>query len=109
MKVKTNKTIYQCDFCKKNMLRIDSMKKHEEYCYANPKNATPCNDCMHLEETVNEYQDEYDNIRTSKSFKCAKTGKTLYPLVVLRKGLIDKHPESFEGQERMPQSCEFEA
>lgn len=106
------KTVYQCEFCRRNMFVKHAMEKHIEWCYKNPKNKTKCEGCKHLKETENEYTGFYFNgysesesTRKSKSFKCEKLDKILYPLVVERKELNTKYPETFEGQEPMPKEC----
>ena len=44
--------------------------------------------------------------RTAIAFHCKKLDKMLYPLKVARLKLDEKYPETFEGQELMPNKCE---
>ena len=84
MIVKENVTIYQCEFCKRNMLVKHAMIKHIVWCYKNPANKVKCENCVHLKEVENEYTvfrfngyEETEYTRKSKSFKCEKLDKIL--------------------------------
>ena len=41
------RTAYQCDFCKKLLLNITQIKKHESICFYNPKSKS-CATCKNL-------------------------------------------------------------
>lgn len=106
-----NITLYKCDFCKKKLQRKHAMIKHEKHCTRNPKNRSACSGCVFMKE--GETQVYYPNnsgefgetyIRC-KTFHCEKFKKDLYPYKVVRKGLLEKYPESFEGMEQMPSIC----
>lgn len=112
MKIKENVTVYKCEYCKKKLFRKHSMVRHEEFCSYNPKNTCACSGCEHIEETTNTYYTNYcDNLgyqieKTTIAFHCKKLDKMLYPLKVARLKLDEKYPETFEGQELMPNKCE---
>lgn len=115
MTIKENVTLYKCDFCKKKLQVKHAMAKHEKYCYGRPENQSMCTGCRHLEEIKVEYT-TYDNAydedgprevtRTSKGYHCKKLDKLMYHIGAVKKGLVDKYPETFEGRERMPSECE---
>ena len=109
MIVKT-KTVYQCEYCKRNMFVKSAMEKHIEWCGKNPKNKVACDVCEYLMIIETEYLREFyggESMQKCKGFKCKKRDKELYPLKAVRKGLVDKYPESFEGKELMPKECEY--
>ena len=102
---------YKCDFCKKKLERQSAMIRHEDLCSCNPKNFSACSNCVHLVETTiditrigGEYGEPYTT--KSKSFHCKHFDKILYPMIVVRKGLLKRYPETFEEQELMPNKCE---
>lgn len=110
MKIKENVTVYQCEHCKRKMFVKSAMERHEKWCDSNPDNAKACVGCKHLEETRIEWHyDSYyygTGTASSKGVRCIKLDKLLYPLKAERKGLPDKYPETFEGQDPMPKECE---
>jgi hypothetical protein len=112
MKTKTNVTLYICDHCKKKLLRKWAMEKHEKMCDSNPENSKACSGCAFLQPTTIEveYGDDYYTgepvIKMSKAFRCTKLDKLLYPLKVEQRGLVEKYPYTFEGQDPMPKECE---
>lgn len=111
MKVKNNITLYICEHCNKNMQIKNAMIKHEFNCPSNPKNMSACSGCIHMLEGETEvyYYNAYDGSeypKKCKTFHCKKLNKDLYPFKVVRKGLLEKYPESFEGMEQMPNQCE---
>ena len=112
MKIEENVTVYQCEYCNKKLFRKHSMVRHEEFCSYNPKNKCACSGCDHLEETTVTYLSGYGDMmgneaeRTAIAFHCKKLDKMLYPLKVARLKLDEKYPETFEGQELMPNKCE---
>lgn len=113
MITKENITIYICQFCKKYLQRKHAMENHEIHCGHNPKNYSACSGCVHLKQTEKEYSIgcRYDGEpidRKSISFQCTKLNKELYPYKVIKKGLLEKYPETFEGAELMPSKCEFQ-
>ncbi len=112
MKVLENTTLYKCNFCSKYLIRKHAMEAHEFGCYMNPKNQAACSGCVFLKEGNTEVFYEYNDSegyreigKTVKTFSCKKLDKKLYPFKVVKKGLLEKYPESFEGQEQMPNSC----
>ena len=109
MKVQENITLYSCDFCKKRMVRKHAMIKHEPSCYSNPENKPACSDCKFLEEIKVEYYYDFGMGKSRaevKGFKCNKLEQIMYPFKVVKKGLLEKYPETFEGQIQMPKECE---
>jgi len=113
MTIKENVTLYKCDFCKRKMQVKGAMERHEPLCYMNPKNQSICQGCNHLEEIEVEYTAFYPNRygeseveRTTKGFRCVKLDKLMYHHGAVVKGLVEKYPETFEGREPMPITCE---
>lgn len=49
MKTLNDKTIYQCEHCKKISLNAGAMKRHEEACCKNPKNIPMCDNCQWID------------------------------------------------------------
>lgn len=62
--------------------------------------------CSFLEEFEVGIESSEGYVKTSKSFRCKKLDKILYPVKVVRLGLLEKYPETFDGQELMPVDCE---
>jgi len=86
------------------------MVKHEFICSMNPKNHAACSDCVFLIEGQTEVHNENNDgygVRgvIQKTFYCEKLNKNMYPFKVVRKGLLEKYPETFEGMEQMPNNC----
>ena len=85
------------------------MVKHELYCNYNPNNFRACLGCEHLEEVRISYhvESDYEYMaeRKSTGFKCKKHEQLYYPFKVEKKGLVDKYPDTFEGQKPMPKEC----
>ncbi len=109
MKTKENITVYICDHCKKRYFKKHACENHEPVCYSNPENKSACSDCQFLKQGTTEvYYDMFDgeHSRQCKSFTCEKLNKGVYPFKVVRMGIIDKHPETFEDQIQMPKECE---
>lgn len=109
MNIKENVTVYQCDHCKRKMFVKSAMERHEKWCGNNPNNFKACSGCKFIEETTIEWDyDAFDGYGTAKSkaFRCTKLDKMLYPLKVEKKGLPEKYPETFDGQDPMPKECE---
>lgn len=109
MRVKENVTIYQCDFCNRKMFRKHSMEKHEKWCDHNPQNFRACGSCQFLDETVVYYS--YDKglgevNKKTNGFRCSKLNKDIYPFKAEKLDLPNKYPETFDGQEPMPKSCD---
>jgi hypothetical protein len=110
MKIIENITVYQCEFCKRKMYRKHAMLAHEVKCTYNPENIAKCSGCDFIKEIETTYTvDDYDGERevSTKAFRCTKLDKMLYPAKVVHKGILEKYPESFEGQEQMPKECEY--
>lgn len=113
MITKENKTIYKCEHCSKWLQKKDAMERHEKFCGYNPATHTACAGCVHSKETTKDVLlkgDEYypDSTRQAKSFYCDKLEKGMYPLKAVKKGLVEKYPETFEGEILMPNKCEFQ-
>ena len=108
MRVKENVTLYYCSHCSKRYEKEYACVKHEHWCSSNPKNFKICgNDCQHLEEVKVEYYDYSDRPVNAKGFYCKAKEINIYPLVVERKGLVEKYPETFEDAEPMPKECKL--
>lgn len=111
MIVKENITVYICQHCKKRMFRKHAMELHELSCYSNPENFRACSACINLQEIPASYWvDGWDGGREvkTKGFRCTKLDKILFPYKVEKMGLNTTYPESFEGQEPMPNICEHQ-
>jgi len=117
MKIKENVTLYQCDFCKKELKRKHAMIEHEKFCNNNPENHKIClSGCSHLtnENIFVTYEKGYDFInsetlyedRKVNCFKCNKLDKLMYPYSIEKSIALEKYPETFEYQEPMPKECE---
>lgn len=109
MKIIENVTLYSCEHCKRKMQRKHAMILHEQHCGKNPKNWSACSGCAFMKEGQTEvyYQDHDGESKSyAKTFHCEKFNKDLYPYKVVRKGLLEKYPESFYGMEQMPTTCE---
>ncbi len=114
MKTIENATIYKCDFCPKYLMKKYALVKHEDLCEMNPKNHAACSGCEFMKETTVDvilYNHDYDYpepyTSKSKAFECTKLKKMLYPMKVVRKGLVKKYPETFKDQEPMPSKCDL--
>lgn len=115
MRVKENVIVYQCEFCKRKMFRKHSMERHEKWCDHNPDNFRKCHWCSHLETISVEYYitvyspygDLDETRKETTGFRCKKLDKMLYPFKAEKKGLPDKYPETFDGQEPMPKECDL--
>lgn len=104
MIVKENVTIYQCEFCKKKLFAIWAMRKHINWCTKNPKNIKKCMECKFIQEkkiTVNMNGSDFK----STAFRCKVLKIGLYPLIVERKGMVERYPETFSKQKPMPTEC----
>lgn len=109
MKTKHGVTLYACEFCNKKLQIYNAMVKHEIHCTKNPKNISACGGCVHIKEVPKTvYFDQWDGEgqKTCTSFHCVKLEKELYPYIVVRKGILERYPETFEGAEQMPNQCE---
>lgn len=111
MIIKEGATVYVCEHCGKKLFRKHAMVNHEFNCSHNPKNYAACSACVFLEEKQETvyYTRGHDGSEVSaesRSFFCSKYQKGLYPFKAVRKGLIEKYPETFHGQEQMPRTCE---
>ena len=92
MIVKTNITLYYCEFCKKELKRKHAMVNHESKCRNNPTNYQPCFNCKYFQEHVD----------SRNYYSCNKLNKQMYTINAVHKKLLEKYPESFEEQEQMP-------
>jgi len=105
------KAVYSCDFCKKKLFRKGAMTRHERFCTSNPMNFTKCTLCKFIVEDKKEIEiHDYDygcpSTRKVNSFRCSKKEIGLYPLKVIRLKIIDRYPETFEGEILMPTECD---
>lgn len=105
-------SVYTCDFCKKKLLVKHAMQRHEDLCNNNPKNFAACSGCIYIKEVPkeysapNNYDHDSDGVINTKGFRCTKLDKGLYPFLCVRKNMLKKYPEQFEGEEQMPAECE---
>ena len=113
MIIKSNVTVYQCEFCKKKLYRKHSMLKHEDLCFNNPKNYKACTGCKFLDKIqidvhwiVGDPQ-FVDNIKQVDVFRCSKLDKLMFPFSIERRGLHEKF-STYNDQEPMPSTCEHE-
>ena len=109
---KYQKTIFECDFCKKKYFIEGYAKKHEDICFYNPKNKTACLDCMTLRKKKAKIEndgdfyfgDYYEAPPTEvECFWCDTIESFLYPPSVAKK----KNYFFFEDYENveMPKKC----
>ncbi|MCE7039222.1 hypothetical protein [Dyadobacter sp. CY312] len=111
MKKLINQTRYRCDFCRKEYCTEAATARHEHRCGSNPQNEFACGCCVFLKEVEKEIESEYTDyngepiIRKKRGFFCLSKQQRLYPVSAERKGLVDKYPETFEGEEIMPKEC----
>lgn len=112
MIIKPNQTVYQCPYCKRNMLRKHSMEVHINWCYKNPEAKRACWTCLHLKQVeitqtrfyFNGYgEGEYE--AKVKGYECAFRKIGLYPPMAERKELPIKYPEHFAEQQPFPTTC----
>lgn len=112
-------TIYNCDHCNKRLLHKGYMERHEEECFANPKNQRPCFSCGYQERVevkfytgVDTYYGAEPIYKAAQGFKCTLKDKLLIPPKARFKearsiGEIDF--VQYEGIEReqydMPKDC----
>ncbi|MES2382503.1 MAG: hypothetical protein V4538_15760 [Bacteroidota bacterium] len=110
MKIKENVTLYICEHCRKKYQKENFCIQHEFDCTKNPKNFAACQGCDFIKSTkTTVYYDMFDGEHSisCNSFFCDKLQKGVYPYKVVRTGILDKHPETFEDQIQMPVTCEF--
>lgn len=111
MKVISNTIRYQCDFCKKEYKKGFQCVKHENKCYHNPLNQPKCSDCDFLEKVKKDVAFENESgdmdFFESNAFFCKKKQIGIYPPKVEQKGLLEKYPDAFVGEERMPVDCDL--
>lgn len=108
MKVKENVTLYICDHCRKRLIRKSAMEKHEVDCTQNPANRSKCGGCVFLKEVQKEFWvDTYggETARKANGFFCTKLNVGMYPHKAVRLGLVDKYPDQFDGEIKMPTEC----
>jgi hypothetical protein len=111
MIVKENVTLFICEHCRKKYQIKSACEKHEPHCSHKKENQSACSGCVYLKEfkvdvfTGNDHNGEEQSISIN-GFSCSKLDKVLYPYKCIRKGLVDKYPHQFEGQELMPSVCE---
>lgn len=109
MKELKNKTLYECEFCKKKYQVSNACQKHELYCPRNPNNNHVCFlGCAYL---VSEKKDiigwDEHVIGKKRSFTCSKKNVALYSYVAERRNLVQtvKEEENLNVI-RMPLNCE---
>lgn len=109
MKTRDNITLYVCEFCNKYLVRKNAMATHELHCTKNPENFSACSGCVFLKEgkeSIDSGGDEPYLVTTYRTFFCNKLNTGVYPNKAVKKGLIEKYPEQFESQIRMPTHCD---
>lgn len=106
----TQRKVYQCEFCKRNMLSAGSMSRHEKFCKENPNNQHKCFDwCVHLEKSLEDIgyrsgnPDDDERIRITH-MTCLKLNKKMYSFKLEKKANFK--PAYIVGLERMPLECE---
>lgn len=103
-----NKTVYECDYCKKLLKIKFYAERHEKRCFKNPDNYRPCLCCKHLEKK--EYRLHFDtwcgeDSKMIKVFYCKEVKSFLYPPIVEhKKNAIDL---GMECNEPMKKDCEI--
>ena len=110
MKTIHNATIYKCDHCGKIYQRERFVPAHESACKKNPENNIACSGCAFMQEIEKRIDvDTFDGYRTitRKGFFCKKKKIGLYPPKAVHSGVIDKYPDNFEDEERMPTECDL--
>jgi len=88
-------------------------QKHEDLCDLNPQNRMMCLDgCKYLQvtelEIVIDQSDPFGaSTRTVKfnSFRCTKKEVDMYPHKAVKKNLLTRYPEQFEGKIKCPVLC----
>lgn len=105
MIVKENVSVFSCEHCKRKMFRKHAMVKHEKFCASNPVNIPKCYGCKHLITTTVQWDGDWSG--SSQGNKCGLTGVEMYSVGALRKDLLTKWPETFEGMSLMPNECEL--
>jgi hypothetical protein len=114
MKIKQNVTLYQCEFCKKSLQIKHAMEFHEKWCTKNPVNFRACFECPNkMDASVDVYRGmPYDPeaSTSARTFQCSVTHQLMYAPKAEKKGLIEKYPDTFEDQVRMPEvgKCEHQ-
>lgn len=108
-----NKPVFICDHCNKKLFVKSAMIKHENFCFKNPNNVSACSGCIHLEEVEKEYQQEeyfdgyyFEETRRTKGFKCTKLDLLMYPFACVKRDMLKKYPDIFDGEVQMPTECE---
>lgn len=101
------KPVYYCEHCKKHGLSKHAMEHHEQFCNKNPINKRACYGCLNLKEEKIEHM-AYEGYGGGWSigFHCSILKLDLYPVVVERKGLPTKYPDTFVEQEPFKLNCE---
>lgn len=103
------KTVYTCDHCKKKLFIKSAMVKHEEFCDSSPLNKPKCADCKFCDVVDKEiFFDTFsgESSMIKKAFRCSAREIGIYPLKVVRTDLINRYPETFEGEILMPIECD---
>lgn len=95
------KPIFKCDYCDKKLYKVSAMEKHEGNCIKNPATFSQCHDCVNCSTFKIEYW--LDGLpMQANGFNCSAFNKQMYPFKAVRKGLLEKYPETFEGKFLMP-------
>jgi hypothetical protein len=109
MKIIKNVTLYICEYCGKKYQKEHFAIKHENTCSQNPTNMDACSGCISCKEVpvTIDVEESYASYKIhTKKFFCEMYSKEMYPYKAVRKDLINKYPEDFEGQVQMPNICE---
>ena len=106
-----DKPHYECEHCDKKYFSKGWCKRHEEkMCTSNPKNWDACLGCKHSIKSIErmEFESTYGDEYTKEVnlYSCDLLKKKLYPFKAASKNLPERFPETFEGQEQMPNNCD---
>lgn len=87
------------------------MRRHEEFCSSNPKTWAKYSDCVFCKKVPKTYikhdPDHYGYYEANThGFFCEKKQVSMYPIKVVKKGLLDRYPDMFKGEILMPNKCD---
>ena len=111
MRIRENVTLYNCDFCNKELKRKHAMVNHELKCRDNPANYQPCFRCKYMQKQNDGGNEKFyvaggevcsDYVDSMDYYFCNKLKKKMYTINAVHKNLIEKYPETFDEQEQMP-------
>lgn len=95
------RTVYECDHCKKRYFVKHACVKHEKYCWSNPANHYACFDCKFLVKDREIYDAGPYHSVSVRTFTCTKLDKQMHSIKA------EKLNHSCLGHtELMPLQCE---